>query len=384
MTLAITIFFFVAVAVMIVAFGYRRYVVAGRTYETLDGSAQTSTAAANFSRFYSIRHAAELLGRKLPPSAETASALQMKLLAAGYRDESAVAILYGLKLMVVVTITTVMCIVELRSDASPVMRIFGIAVGLFAGFRLPDLFLARQVKHRRNKIHKALPDALDLIIVCAEAGLTIERSFRNVAQQLTFMHRDLSEEFSLFTAEISAGLRRKEALENLAVRTQESEIRKFVAVLTQADRFGTSMGDALRTHADYLRTRRRQEAEEKASKVSVKLIFPIFFLGIIYLTSQAQRTGSRRLPECPFFPGSGPPPSGNHLRLQPRSQIIAIKLQSVDCHVVFPYGGLISSGREVKYIIPFFFIMPCMMLMTVGPAAIVIMKELLPAMSGGH
>jgi tight adherence protein C len=94
---------------------------------------------------------------------------------------------------------------------------------------------------------------------------------------LGIVHPELCEEFSLFTAEISAGLRRKEAMENLARRTQEIEIKKFVAVLIQADRFGTSMADALRTHAEYLRVRRRQEAEERASKVGVKLIFPVFF-----------------------------------------------------------------------------------------------------------
>jgi tight adherence protein C len=185
------------------------------------------------------------------------------------------------------------------------MRLMGILVGVVAGFRLPDYFLARQFKRRKKMIRKALPDALDLIIVCAEAGLTIDRCFRSVTQQLKIVHKELSEEFALFTAEISAGLRRKEALDNLALRTDETEVRKFVGVLNQADRFGTSMGEALRTHADYLRVRRRQEAEEKASKVSVKMIFPIFF-----------------------------------------------------------------------------FIMPCMILVTVGPAVIVIMKQLLPAMQG--
>ena len=200
-----------------------------------------------------------------------------------------------------------MILVEARSEASPLIRLIGIAVGLLAGFRLPDYYIATQIKKRQKRIRKALPDALDLIIVCAEAGLTIDRAFRNVTHHLALVHRELSEELSLVTAEISAGLRRKEALENLVLRTGEPEIRKFVAVVTQADRFGTSMADALRTHADYLRIRRRQEAEEKASKVSVKMIFPIFF-----------------------------------------------------------------------------FIMPCMLLVTVGPAVIVIMKELVPALTGGH
>jgi len=309
MILAVSILSFFAVATLIAVFGYRRYVLAGRVYENLehpvsDDSPVEHRANSDYSR---IARAAEVVAHRLPPSAETASALQQKLLAAGYREPNAVAILYGLKLMLMAATTSVMLLVEIKSAGAPLMRLLGVGVGILAGFRLPDYAIAGRVKKRQKMLRKALPDALDLIIVCAEAGLTIDRSFRNVSQHLMIVHPQLCEEFSLFTAEISAGLRRKEALENLALRTQESEIRKFVAVLSQADRFGTSMGDALRTHADYLRGRRRQDAEEKASKVGVKLIFPIFF-----------------------------------------------------------------------------FIMPCMMLVTVGPAAIAIVKQLGHIFAGGQ
>ena len=309
MALAISIISFIAVTSAILLFGYRRYVLAGRLYENLVQTPDYKSALQNPGNpdFYSVSHVAEVIARKLPPSPETASALQLKLLAAGYRQQNAVAVLYGLKLMVMAATTLMMLFFEFNSSGSPLMRLLGVAVGVLAGFRLPDYFLARRIKVRKKQLRKALPDALDLIVVCAEAGLTIDRSFRNVSQQLAIVHPQLCDEFSLFTAEISAGLRRKEALENLAVRTQETEIRKFVAVLTQADRFGTSMAEALRTHAEYLRVRRRQEAEEKASKVGVKLIFPIFF-----------------------------------------------------------------------------FIMPCMMLVTVGPAAIVITKHLAELFAGGQ
>ncbi len=305
MALLIAILLFVVVASAISVFGYRRYVVAGKVYETLNADTAQAAEAAEKSEFYSVRRIARAVGSKLPQSVETASLMQRKLLSAGYRDTSASTVFYGLKLMVMAAVSLTMIVVELRSDGPPAMRLMGILVGVVAGFRLPDYFLARQFKRRKKMIRKALPDALDLIIVCAEAGLTIDRCFRSVTQQLKIVHKELSEEFALFTAEISAGLRRKEALDNLALRTDETEVRKFVGVLNQADRFGTSMGEALRTHADYLRVRRRQEAEEKASKVSVKMIFPIFF-----------------------------------------------------------------------------FIMPCMILVTVGPAVIVIMKQLLPAMQG--
>jgi tight adherence protein C len=305
MTLLIAILSFVVIASAISVFGYHRYVVAGKVYETLNADSVQAAKAAEKSEFYSVRRIAHAVGSKLPQSVETASLMQRKLLSAGYRDTSAPTVLYGLKLMLMAAVGLTMIVMELRSDGPPAMRLMGILVGVVAGFRLPDYFLARQIKRRKKMVRKALPDALDLIIVCAEAGLTIDRCFRSVTQQLKIVHKELSEEFALFTAEISAGLRRKEALDNLALRTDETEVRKFVGVLNQADRFGTSMGEALRTHADYLRVRRRQEAEEKASKVSVKMIFPIFF-----------------------------------------------------------------------------FIMPCMILVTVGPAVIVIMKQLLPALQG--
>lgn len=279
MALAVSVVVFVLVASAIVLFGYRRYVLAGRVYENLQGPVDFSTPGESSASQDSgaISRAAEFVAGKLPPSAETASALQLKLLAAGYRERNAVAVLYGLKLMMMAAATVVMLVFEINSPAAPWIRILGTAVGILAGYKLPDYFLAKRIQRRKKRLRKALPDALDLIVVCAEAGLTIDRSFRNVSQQLGLVHPELCDEFSLFTAEISAGLRRKEALENLATRTQETEIRKFVAVLIQADRFGTSMADALRTHAEYLRVRRRQEAEEKASKVGVKLIFPIFF-----------------------------------------------------------------------------------------------------------
>jgi tight adherence protein C len=307
MALILSTVLFLGVAGLVLLFGYRRYVLAGRVYENLEMRPEPvrATTAVGNPEFFSVRKLAMAIARKLPASAQTASSLQLKLMAAGYRDESAVAFLYGVKLLSMAAITIAMLALELRSDASALFRILGILVGVMAGFRLPDYVLARRVTLRKKSIRQALPDALDLIIVCAEAGLTIDRAFRNVTQQLAIVHRDLAEELSLVTAEIGAGLRRKEALDNLAIRTQEPEIRKFVAVVTQADRFGTSMGDALRTHAEYMRVRRRQEAEEKASKVSVKMIFPIFF-----------------------------------------------------------------------------FIMPCMMLVTVGPAVILIMRQLVPALAG--
>ena len=279
MNLAFSILLFILVAGLSMLFGYQRYVLPGRVYESLQRAGSGSASRSNPPNpdFFSITRLAEAIAGKLPVSASVVAGLRLKMMSAGYRNDNAVAILYGLKVMSTLVITLLMFAIEARSSAAPALRLIGVLIGIMCGFRLPDYYLARRIAVRKARLRKALPDALDLIIVCAEAGLTVDRAFRNVSRQLGFIHPELSDEFGLFTAEISAGLRRKEALDNLAQRTQEPEIRKFIGVLIQADRFGTSMGDALRTHAEYLRVRRRQNAEEKASKVGVKLIFPILF-----------------------------------------------------------------------------------------------------------
>jgi tight adherence protein C len=279
MAFIISILVFVAVCTAIALFGYHRYVLPGRLYQSLGHVSDNPDSlphAAN-PNFFTVSRAAEVVARKLPLSSEAASALQLKLLSGGYREQNAATVFFGLKAIAAVAVALVTLFFQFNASTSLLVKIGEIGVAMLAGFRLPDYVLARRIKRRQKLLRKGLPDALDLIVVCAEAGLTIDRSFTNVSHQLALMHPALCDEFSLFTAEISAGLRRKEALENLAGRTQETEMRKFIAVLTQADRFGTSMADALRTHADYMRMRRRQDAEEKASKVSVKLIFPIFF-----------------------------------------------------------------------------------------------------------
>jgi tight adherence protein C len=113
--------------------------------------------------------------------------------------------------------------------------------------------------------------------VSVEAGLGLDQAMQHVARELQITHKEISEELSLVNLEMRAGKRRVEALRNLAERTGEPELQKLVAVLVQTDRFGTSIGDSLRAHSDFLRVKRRQEAEERAGKVGVKLVFPIFF-----------------------------------------------------------------------------------------------------------
>jgi tight adherence protein C len=152
-----------------------------------------------------------------------------------------------------------------------------VVAGGFIGFCGPNFMLDRMIGKRQDLIRLSLPDALDLLVVSVEAGLGLDQAIQHVARELVFSHREISEELSLVNLEMRAGKRRSEALRNLGERTGEPELKKLIAILIQNDRFGTSMAESLRAHSDFLRVRRRQEAEERAGKVGVKLVFPIFF-----------------------------------------------------------------------------------------------------------
>jgi tight adherence protein C len=149
--------------------------------------------------------------------------------------------------------------------------------GAFAAFYGSAGVLKRLTKRRCERLRLGLPDALDLLVVCVEAGLGIDQAILKVSKELRLAHPDISQELDMVHLEMRAGVARAEALRHLGDRTGSVELRKLAAVLIQTDRFGTSMSESLRTHADFLRVRRRQEAEERAAKVGVKLVFPIFF-----------------------------------------------------------------------------------------------------------
>src|ERR1019366_5682413 len=143
--------------------------------------------------------------------------------------------------------------------------------------RAPAQYLAVRIRRRRRAIARGLPNALDLMVVCVESGLGIDQTMLQVAKELQTAHPEICSEFTVMNLELRAGIRRAEALHNLADRAGVEDVKKLVAVLVQTDRFGTSIAQCLRGHADYLRTMARQRAEEQAAKLAVKLVFPIFF-----------------------------------------------------------------------------------------------------------
>ena len=217
------------------------------------------------------------LGSHVPSSAVETADLRTQLIRAGYRSENAPTVLYGMKIVAVLAMLMLCIMLESDMPPNPALKLALMASGVAAGWILPRFVLEKKVAKRQNIIRLSLPDALDLMVVSVEAGLGLDQAIQHVGRELQESHPELSEDLSLVTLEMRAGKRRSDALRNLAERTGEPEVRKLVAILIQNDRFGTSMGESLRNHSDFLRIRRRQEAEERAGKVGVKLVFPIFF-----------------------------------------------------------------------------------------------------------
>jgi tight adherence protein C len=146
------------------------------------------------------------------------------------------------------------------------------------GYYLPNLFLRYKIAHRQRDLFESFPDALDLLIICVESGLGLDQAIAKVATEIEIKSKVLAQELQLVLMELRSGFSRETALRHLALRTGLEEIDLLVAMMVQADRFGTSMGDSLRVHADNLRTKRRQRAEEAAAKIAVKLLMPLIFM----------------------------------------------------------------------------------------------------------
>jgi tight adherence protein C len=155
------------------------------------------------------------------------------------------------------------------------MGLLAAGFGAVVGFMLPSVVLSRLIDARRQAITNGLPDVLDLLIVCLEAGCSLDQALVKATEELSLVYPALGEELKMLTAETRAGKPRVEAFKNLEARTKNDDIRALVAMMVQTDRFGTSVSQALRTFAEVTRTKRRQRAEEKAAKVGVKMVFPL-------------------------------------------------------------------------------------------------------------
>ena len=216
----------------------------------------------------------------LPAEGWEGSAIRIAFINAGWRQPSAPTIFFGIKTLLALSFPLI--VVTLSGErllASGVSRILFVLVSASAvGYYLPNLFLRYKIADRQREIFESFPDALDLLIICVESGLGLDQAIAKVATEIDIKSKVLAQELQLVLMELRSGFSRETALRHLALRTGLEEIDLLVAMMIQADRFGTSMGDSLRVHADNLRTKRRQRAEEAAAKIAVKLLMPLIFM----------------------------------------------------------------------------------------------------------
>jgi tight adherence protein C len=219
-----------------------------------------------------------LIGELTPRHRAEHDPLRTRLLAAGFRTPHAPAVLYGTKVATALVLALVLGWVGLLNNESLPLSFMLSLCGVGFGFLLPDRVLDARIRHRCGELERALPNALDLLVLSVEAGQSLDSALVETSRELRTIYPDLAGEFGQVQMETRAGRSRSEVLLALGKRTNSAEIKKLAAVLMDSDRFGTSLGPALRTHARYLRIRRRQSAQEAARKLGVKLIFPVFFL----------------------------------------------------------------------------------------------------------
>ena len=267
---------FIAVVALVMLAGMKMYVRPKEAMERVAGSLEGADHVPAHPSL-AIHELIKRLGNFIPQSPKDVTVMQRRLIRAGIRNENALKVLYGAKAVcgVILPLVTTALIAGYSTDSGN--KIVAILAAAAVGFFGPNEYVRRMATARQKEIARGLPNALDLLVVCVESGLGLDQAILQVSKELEHAHPEISEEFGLVNLELKAGKRRVEALRNLAERTGVDDLKKLVAVLIQADRFGTGVAQSLRAHSDFMRIQARQTAEEKAAKLGVKLIFPIFF-----------------------------------------------------------------------------------------------------------
>jgi len=212
----------------------------------------------------------------LPKNVEESSRIRAKLMQAGFRSQNAIFLFFGIKTILAMLLPLIYFVAVTTSgiqDVKTAMYFSIVAMGF--GVFFPNIVLERLKLNRQDKIRRGFPDALDLLVVCIEAGLGLDMALRRIANELKLSHPILAEELSVVNGEMSAGVARIQALKNFSERIGLDDIKGFVALLAQSIRFGTSIGQTLRIYSEDFRDKRTQRAEELAAKVGTKLIFPM-------------------------------------------------------------------------------------------------------------
>ncbi|HUN86372.1 MAG TPA: type II secretion system F family protein [Terracidiphilus sp.] len=213
----------------------------------------------------------EQLERVVPRSESEVGVVQKRLINAGYRKDSSVKVFYSSKVLCPLTLVLIAMISGIGGK-SPLF-IYIACVGI--GYLVPDFVLGKMISDRQSKIRRGLPDVLDMLVICVEAGLSLDQATARTSEELHHAQPVLSDELGVVALEQRAGSARSDAWKHLADRTGVDVVRNLVSMLVQSEQFGTSIAKTLRVHSDTLRTKRVQEIEEKAAKLSIKLLFPL-------------------------------------------------------------------------------------------------------------
>jgi len=219
-----------------------------------------------------------------PRSGDIDKRSRLRMIQAGYRSKHVYQYFFSVKVVLAILFPAIFLAATAFYSFS-LSRVLILLLLLIIGFGLPDSILGLIIRSRQKRITKALPDALDLMVICVEAGLGLDMTFKRIGDEIRPICSDLSDEFALTNLEVRAGKTRSDCFKNMALRTGVPEIKNLMTILVQTSRFGTSLAKALRIHSDAMRIKRRLIAEETAAKSTVKLVFPLvcFIFPVIFV-----------------------------------------------------------------------------------------------------
>jgi tight adherence protein C len=256
-----------------------------------------------------------LSGRWALPDLKKISEMRKDLIQAGYRHPQAPAIYLGLRIVTGFVLTLPLILFLLvKGGITPLTLLMPFGMAVF-GFFLPAKALAVKIRHRKNRLDKALPDILDMFVICMEAGLSLNASLQRVTEEIQKVYKDFSDELQIVAGELRAGIPWAEAFDNLGKRTDVQSIRSMVGLMVQSNKLGASISDALSHHGEFIRTQRILRAEERAAKLPLKMIFPLIFCifpaiiivvagpGIIHIMEQILGPGGLFKMGMPKMPG---------------------------------------------------------------------------------
>ena len=274
MVLLLSVLMFVFVTSLLYFLGMKFWASPTSVVDRVMGEVQASAPRHPSLAF---REILEKLGSFAPSSPADVSVVQKRLFHAGFRTPNALKVFLGVKVLLTVLLPAAAYVASkqfgVSGDYLPLLLV--LAAGL--GYMGPGEALGVLIKRRRKRMQRALPNALDLLVVCVESGLGLDQAIMQVSRELQHGYPELSSELAVANLEMRHGKRRADALRNLAERSGLEDMKKLVSTLIQADRFGTSIAHTLRTHSEFMRLTARQRAEEQAAKIGIKLVFPIFF-----------------------------------------------------------------------------------------------------------